>query len=82
MTENATQTQDEAPELIRVQHAVFVKTGANIRALNDLLSTGWRVTTTTSLDDGVLIILETFGTPETIAEMRAALGYAGLDQGT
>src|SRR3546814_2944792 len=49
-----------------------------LRALNDLLSVGWRAISTASMGSGVLIILEKYGTETTIEEMREALGYSGL----
>ena len=72
--------KDDVGNLIRVQHAVFIKTGSDLRGLNDLLSTGWHVATSAELDAGVLMVLENFGTEETIVEMRAALGYEGQQE--
>lgn len=68
----------DEPTLVRVQHAVVIKTAADIRALNDLLSVGWRAASTSPLGDAVLIILERAGSQEDIEEMRAALGYSTL----
>lgn len=65
-------------DLIRVQHSVVVQNAADMRALNDLLSTGWRAVQTASMGTGVLIILENIGTEETIKELRDALGYSPL----
>lgn len=66
--------QDDS-NLVRVQHAVVVQSGSDLRALNDLLSVGWRAVQTSPLEGNVLVILENIGTPETIEELRAALGY-------
>jgi len=71
-------TADDEPTLVRVQHAVVIKTAADIRALNDLLSVGWRTASTSALGDAVLVILERAGSQEDIEEMRAALGYSTL----
>ena len=72
--------KDDIGDLIRVQHAVFIKTGSDLRGLNDLLSTGWHVATSAELGDGVLMVLEKIGTEDTIVEMRTALGYEGLPE--
>jgi hypothetical protein len=66
--------QDDS-NLVRVQHAVVVQSGSDLRALNDLLSVGWRAVQTSPLEGNVLVILENIGTPETIEELRTALGY-------
>lgn len=66
--------QDDS-NLVRVQHAVVVQGGSDLRALNDLLSVGWRAVHTSPLEKNVLVILENIGTKETIEELRAALGY-------
>ncbi|MFT6581336.1 MAG: hypothetical protein ACJAU6_001770 [Alphaproteobacteria bacterium] len=68
------ENQDDT-NLIRVQHAVVVQGGSDLRALNDLLSVGWRAVHTSPLEANVLVILENIGTTETIEELRAALGY-------
>ena len=65
-------------QLIRIQHAVVIQKGADLRALNDLLSVGWKAVSSSSMGTGVLVILENFGSENTIEEMRAALGYSGL----
>lgn len=65
-------------QLIRIQHAVVIQKGSDLRALNDLLSVGWKAVSSSSMGTGVLVILENFGTEGTIEEMRAALGYSGL----
>lgn len=70
--------KDPAPDFIRVQHAVVIQKGKDLRALNDLLSVGWRAISTASMGTGVLIIVEKYGTETTIEEMREALGYSGL----
>lgn len=69
---------DGEPTLIRVQHAVVIETAADIRALNDLLSVGWRAASTSPMGDAVLIILERAGSQGDIEEMRTALGYSSL----
>ncbi len=61
--------------LVRVQHAVVVQSGSDLRALTDLLSVGWRAVQTSPLENTVLVILEKIGTPDVVEEMRAALGY-------
>jgi len=66
--------QDDT-NLVRVQHAVVVQSGSDLRALNDLLSVGWRAVQTSPLETNVLVILENIGTPDTIEELRTALGY-------
>ncbi|MBT5809945.1 MAG: hypothetical protein HOI19_06195 [Rhodospirillaceae bacterium] len=68
--------QDDT-NLVRVQHAVVVQSGSDLRALNDLLSVGWRAVQTSPLETNVLVILENIGTPDTIEELRTALGYDG-----
>ena len=68
--------QDDT-NLVRVQHAVVVQSGSDLRALNDLLSVGWRAVQTSPLETNVLVILENIGTPDTIEELRPALGYDG-----
>lgn len=65
-------------QLIRIQHAVVIQKGSDLRALNDLLSVGWKAASSSSMGSGVLVILENFGSESTIEEMRAALGYSGL----
>lgn len=69
----------DEPELVRVQHAVAIQKAADIRALNDLLSVGWRAVSTASMgNETVLVILERAGSPQDIEEMRSALGYSSL----
>ena len=67
------------PDLVRVQHAVVIQKAADIRALNDLLSVGWRAVSTAPMGgETVLVILERAGSQNDIEEMRAALGYSSL----
>ncbi len=68
--------QDQESDLYVVQHAVVVQSGDNIRAVNDLLSAGWRVVQTANLADGALLILETRGTEDSIEALRSTLGFA------
>ncbi len=68
--------------LIRVQHAVVIQKAADIRALNDLLSVGWRAASSSPMGDAVLVILERAGSQDDVEEMRAALGYSELSGGT
>ncbi len=70
------QTQEQESDLYVVQHAVVVQSGDNIRAVNDLLSAGWRVVQTANLADGALLILETSGTEDSIEALRSTLGFA------
>lgn len=70
--------KSQEADFIRVQHAVVIQKGSDLRALNDLLSVGWRAVSTASMGTGVLLILEKLGTEDTIEEMREALGYSGL----
>jgi len=74
MTDNA-QLEDD---IIRVQHAVVLQSGKDIMALNDLLSVGWRVVSSTPMGENVVIIIEHFGTKEVVAELRDALGFNDL----
>lgn len=69
------QAQDQATELFVVQHAVVVRNGDNIHAVNDLLSAGWRVVQTANLAEGALLILETSGTEDSIEALRSTLGF-------
>jgi len=74
-------SDDSAPTettLIRVQHAVVIQKAADIRALNDLLSVGWRAASTSPMGPAVLVILERAGSQEDVEEMRKALGYSDL----
>ncbi len=71
--------QDDT-NLVRVQHAVVVQSGSDLRALNDLLSVGWRAVQTSPLETNVLVILENIGTPDTIEELRTALGYEATSE--
>lgn len=61
--------------LVTVQHAVVIQNGTHLRALNDLLSLGWRVISTAASDNGVFVVIQHVGTEATIREMRQALGY-------
>ncbi len=70
------QTQEQESDLYVVQHAVVAQSGDNIRAVNDLLSAGWRVVQTANLADGALLILETSGTEDSIEALRSTLGFA------
>ena len=77
----AKKTKDVAGDddtLIRVQHAVVIQKAADIRALNDLLSVGWRAASSSPMGDAVLVILERAGSQGDVEEMRAALGYSEL----
>ena len=80
MTTSGTEDRSgDEPELVRVQHAVVIQKAADIRALNDLLSVGWRAISTAPMGgETVLVILERAGSQEDIQEMRAALGYSPL----
>ncbi len=69
-------TQEQESDLYVVQHAVVVQSGDNIRAVNDLLSAGWRVVQTANLADGAILILETSGTEDSIEALRSTLGFA------
>src|SRR3546814_4237220 len=48
-SEMAKKGKDPAPDFIRVQHAVVIQKGKDLRALNDLLSVGWRAISTASM---------------------------------
>ena len=78
MTENSDNAATEDETLIRVQHAVVIQNAADIRALNDLLSVGWRSASTATMGEAVLVILERAGSQENVEEMRKALGYSAL----
>lgn len=78
MTKNSDVSAADDATLIRVQHAVVIQNAADIRALNDLLSVGWRAASTAPMDAGVLVILERAGSQEDVEEMRKALGYSEL----
>lgn len=78
MTTSGKDIASDEPELVRVQHAVIIQKAADIRALNDLLSVGWRAASTSPMNDAVLVILERAGSRKDIEEMRAALGYSPL----
>src|SRR3546814_15626566 len=71
-SEMAKKGKDPAPDFIRVQHAVVIQKGKDLRALNDLLTVGWRAISTASMGSGVLIILEKYGTETTIEEIGRA----------
>lgn len=78
MTENSDTAATDDETLIRVQHAVVIQNAADIRALNDLLSVGWRSASTATMGEAVLVILERAGSQENVEEMRKALGYSSL----
>ncbi len=78
MSNNADNTMADEETLIRVQHAVVIQNATDIRALNDLLSVGWRAVSSAPMDAGVLVILERAGLQEDVEEMRQALGYNTL----
>ena len=54
MTENSDNAATEDETLIRVQHAVVIQNAADIRALNDLLSVGWRSASTATMGEAVV----------------------------
>ena len=78
MTEDTNGAAPDEETLIRVQHAVVIQNAADIRALNDLLSVGWRAVSSSPMDAGVLVILERAGSQSDVEEMREALGYNAL----
>jgi len=78
MTTSGKDIASDEPELVRVQHAVIIQKAADIRALNDLLSVGWRAVSTSPMNEAVLVILERAGSQKDIEEMRVALGYSPL----
>jgi len=78
MTKNSDDTATDDETLIRVQHAVVIQKAADIRALNDLLSVGWRAASSSPMGDAVLVILERAGSQDDVEEMRKALGYNTL----
>lgn len=78
MSNNADNSTADEETLIRVQHAVVIQNATDIRALNDLLSVGWRAVSSAPMDSGVLVILERAGLQEDVEEMRQALGYSTL----
>ena len=80
MTKNSDSAAADEATLIRVQHAVVIQKAADIRALNDLLSVGWRAVETSPMGPAVLVILERAGLQEDVEEMRAALGYNVLSE--
>ena len=80
MTKNSDTAATDDETLIRVQHAVVIQKAADIRALNDLLSVGWRAASSSPMGDAVLVILERAGSQEDVEEMRKALGYSDLSQ--
>ncbi|NKB55930.1 MAG: hypothetical protein GKS00_06305 [Alphaproteobacteria bacterium] len=75
MTKELNDAASDDETLIRVQHAVVIQNAADIRALNDLLSVGWRATLSAPMEGGVLVILERAGSQKDVEEMREALGY-------
>jgi len=78
MTENSDNVAADEETLIRVQHAVVIQKAADIRALNDLLSVGWRAASSSPMGEAVLVILERAGSQDDVEEMRKALGYSDL----
>lgn len=78
MTKNSDNAAADDETLIRVQHAVVIQKAADIRALNDLLSVGWRAASSSPMGEAVLVILERAGSQEDVEEMRKALGYSTL----
>lgn len=78
MTDETSGGTPDDETLIRVQHAVVIQNAADIRALNDLLSVGWRAASSSPMDSGVLVILERAGSQKDVEEMREALGYNDL----
>ncbi len=78
MTKNSDDAATDDETLIRVQHAVVIQKAADIRALNDLLSVGWRAASSSPMGDAVLVILERAGSQDDVEEMRNALGYCTL----
>jgi hypothetical protein len=78
MTENSDNVTADEETLIRVQHAVVIQKAADIRALNDLLSVGWRAASSSPMGEAVLVILERAGSQDDVEEMRKALGYSDL----
>lgn len=80
MAKNSDDIVADEATLIRVQHAVVIQKAADIRALNDLLSVGWRAVETSPMGSAVLVILERAGSQEDVEEMRTALGYNVLSE--
>lgn len=78
MTAKSDDSASAEATLIRVQHAVVIQKAADIRALNDLLSVGWRAVSSSPMGPAVLVILERAGSQEDVEEMRKALGYSDL----
>lgn len=78
MTKNSDNADSDDETLIRVQHAVVIQKAADIRALNDLLSVGWRAASSSPMGEAVLVILERAGSQDDVEEMRQALGYSAL----
>jgi hypothetical protein len=78
MADSSDEAAPDEETLIRVQHAVVIQKAADIRALNDLLSVGWRAVSSAPMDAGVLVILERAGSQSDVEEMREALGYNAL----
>lgn len=62
-------------ETVKIQHAVAIQEGQDVRALNDLLSSGWRVMNSVQIKDGALLVLETEGQKQDIDDLRNLLGY-------
>lgn len=73
--------QQPKEELKKIQHAVTIQEGKDIRSLNDLLTNGWYVVNSVPVASGAaLLILETMGSDETINNLRELLGYQDQEQ--
>ncbi|MCC6469554.1 MAG: hypothetical protein IT563_14625 [Alphaproteobacteria bacterium] len=75
----ATNTYDTqkttAEPRLTVQHGVMIRNTENLRKLNELLASGWRVVNSTAFEPGaVLLVIEAEGDPEAVAEFRQVFG--------
>lgn len=67
--------KNAAEPRLTVQHGVIIRNTENLRKLNELLATGWRVVSSTSFEPGaILLVIEAEGDPEAVAEFRQVFG--------
>lgn len=75
ISKSANKKNSTTQALRKLQHAVVILDGKDVKSLNTLLVSGWRVIHSSNMTNGAsLVIIETEATQELIDEFKELLG--------